>query len=102
MLPKKNRLPYSVRLISPKQKNHNLFIVKYAANSIGEPRFRIIIAKRIEKSAVKRNRMRRVLHQLIQEQLAQFPSGYDYLFLVKKPFATLSEEDKKTLLRSVV
>jgi ribonuclease P protein component len=48
------------------------------------PQFAVSIGKKIAKKAHDRNKLRRQVQQLIQENLPSFPP-YKYLFLPKKP-----------------
>lgn len=86
MLPKSYRLPHSIRLVRSKTFNHPLFLLKYTTSTNETPRFGVVISKKIDKRAVKRNRMRRLLHTFIQDNLSLFPPGYDYLFIVTRLF----------------
>lgn len=93
MLPRTYRLPHSSRLYHPKSFTHPLFIIKYAPSPEGKTRFGIVVSKKVDKRATARNRMRRLLHTFIQERLSAFPKNTDYLFIVKKPFTTLTPDD---------
>lgn len=97
MLPKLQRLPHSVRLHVARSLRTEFFIVKTAPNNLALSRFGVVISKKVDKRAVVRNRMRRLIHQAIYEQQSWISGGYDTLFLVQKPFVKLSE----TLIQEV-
>lgn len=73
MLPKSYRLPYSIRLSGGFSIKHPLFIAKVADSEGINPRFGVVISKKIDKRSVKRNRMRRLLHTFIYNNLDSFP-----------------------------
>ena len=96
MLPKSFRLPSSVKLSSTHSFHHPLFSLKYSHPTQSNPRFGIVISKKIDKRATARNRMRRLLQTYIQSNLTLFPAR-DYVFIVKKTFDELTEQDAKQL-----
>lgn len=56
------------------------------------PKLNIIVSKKIAKAAVKRNRMRRLVHQAAQELLSGLDPGFEGLFFVHKDFSGESSE----------
>ena len=58
-------------------------------------RFAVIVSKKVEKSAVKRNRIRRRVYEALRKNLDLIPKEMDYLFVVyskeigKMPFTEL-------------
>lgn len=46
-------------------------------------RFAIVVSSKVSKKAVERNRIKRVLRELIRERLDQFPAGADYLIVLR-------------------
>jgi ribonuclease P protein component len=99
MLPSSHRLPHGKRLPTGRTFKHPLFLVKVAPNSEANSRFGIIISKKIDKRAVKRNRMRRLLQQFIQSHLSLFPHQADFLFIVHNAFEMLPEDLESELTR---
>lgn len=92
MLQQANRLPHTQRISKGKSFTCSFFLVKYTANDLTQPRFGIIISKKVDKRATVRNRIRRLLHQFIQDHLSDFPKGKDYLFIIHLPFSELTDE----------
>lgn len=92
MLPKIQRLPHSLRLVTSRSLRTDVLLVKTASNNLDTPRFGVVISKKIDKRAVVRNRMRRLLHQAIADRFLKFASGKDTLFIVQKPFERLDEK----------
>ncbi|CAN5187821.1 hypothetical protein BH09PAT1_BH09PAT1_7050 [soil metagenome] len=89
MLPKSIRLPHSVRLSRSNTYKAPSFLMKYSLGEQECSRFGVIISKKVDKRAVKRNYMRRLLHTFIQENLSLFPKGYDAIFIVTSLFEEL-------------
>jgi len=98
MLPKSHRLPHSVRLTRAQSLRTDLFVVKSALNNLGTSRFGVVISKKVDKRAVGRNRMRRLINQAILTHFLPTSRGQDTLFIVQKPFVQLPEQ----LLEEVV
>lgn len=60
-----------------------LVTVKYTANSRrSHSRCTVVVSKKVLKSAVGRNRIRRRLYEIIRHQLPHFTGAYDVVFLV--------------------
>ena len=90
MLPKQHRLPLRTDLIEVKEKGRlfqgKLFSLLVAKRETPHPsRFAFIISTKVHKKAVKRNHARRLLSEAIRELLPQMKSGFDGVFLAKKP-----------------
>lgn len=99
MLPSSHRLPHGKRISSGTTFKNSLFLLKTASNKEENSRFGIIISKKIDKRAVKRNRMRRLLQQFIQDHLSLFPHQADFLFIVHNAFEMLPEDLESELTR---
>ena len=54
----------------------------YTKNTRGFTRVAVVISKKIEKSAVKRNRARRRVYEAIRLNIDKFPKATDYVFVV--------------------
>src|SRR5579872_1892261 len=83
MLKRQFRLPARSRLKRPFTFSTDLFTVKYATCTLPYSRFGFIVTKAVDKRAVVRNRMRRVLRSCIEERLSLIVPGYDMLFFLK-------------------
>lgn len=84
MIPRLNRLP-TTRLNSSKLINSENFTLRFANNSLTYNRFAFVVGKKIDKGAVVRNRLKRVLRELSFKNNL-LPEGIDLLFIVKKNF----------------
>ncbi len=76
-----------------------LFTVKYVANNRRKySRFSVVISKKVLKSAVGRNRVRRRLYEYIRLHLADFSGVYDVVIICTSselrslPYAELSSQ----------
>ena len=58
------------------------FSLVFAPNQHGKQRFAVVISKKVIKSAVGRNRVRRRVYEAIRLNLAEIPESYDYIFIV--------------------
>jgi len=85
MIPRLNRLP-TTRLISSKVISSDFFTLRYVKNDLSYNRFAFVVGKKIDKKAVVRNRLKRVLREIAYTKSLSFPRGVDMLFLVKKNF----------------
>lgn len=54
----------------------------YAPNSRGHQRFGVVVSKKVLKSAVGRNRIRRRMYEAIRLELPEFTAHQDCLFVV--------------------
>lgn len=60
-----------------------LITVKYSKNPKREdPRFSVVISKKVLKSAVRRNRVRRRIYELIHQKISNLNGVYDMVFIV--------------------
>lgn len=68
-----------------------------ANNMRGFTRFAVVVSKKVEKSAVRRNRIRRRIYEVLRQNIAMIPKERDYVFvvyskeLIKTPFQELEK-----------
>lgn len=74
--------------------------VKFVQNSVGNPRFAIVVGTKVSKNAVDRNRVRRQYREICKEAMAKFPAC-DIALLVSKPALALSFQEKRDRLVKV-
>lgn len=65
-------------------------------------RFAFIVSAKTEKSAVKRNKARRQLREIIREQLSCVKPGLDVAITIKKPFLELDFAEKEKEAKNVL
>lgn len=86
MLKKQNRLPADESFSGERIFSSPFFLAKLKKNSLKDPRFGFVVSKRVEKRAVARNRLKRLLSNTVQEEFLN-DAGYDMLIIIKKPFS---------------
>ena len=71
-------------------------------NSRGFQRFAVVVSKKIDKSAVGRNRIRRRVYEAIRIELANAPKKHDFIFVVySKEVATMDFRELRSLISSL-
>lgn len=98
MIPRLNRLP-SARLTSSQAVGTPLFTLRFVKNNLSHPRFAFVVSKRIDKRAVIRNRLKRVLREIAYEELLGKEQGVDILFIVKKNFTDVPRSELQTTVQ---
>lgn len=103
MIPRLNRLP-STSILSGVTAASPYFILKATRNTLSYHRFAFVVSKRIDKRAVVRNRLKRILREIAYVSSLPYPLGMDILFIVKKNFSQvdnvrMQEEVKKSIER---
>ncbi|MBU1127025.1 MAG: ribonuclease P protein component [Patescibacteria group bacterium] len=88
MLSKKNRFPLKKDFTAFKTKaalyQSPIFGLLVLENKEDVLRFGFIVSKKIDKRAVVRNRIKRVLSEAVFLNLGKIKHGYDFVFLAKK------------------
>lgn len=100
MLPKAYRLPATIKLRAPQSISLPFFRIQVEENNLACSRFGFIVTKKIDKRAVIRNRLKRVLREAVKE-LLQTTKGYDVLFIVTKNFAHVSTKEIQEIIAKV-
>lgn len=75
--------------------------VKYIQNDLDSSRFAFIISLKISKKAVKRNRLKRQLREIIRLDLKKIKKGIDIIILTRPGILDLGYNDLKKELLSV-
>lgn len=101
MIPRLNRLP-STRLQSSQLVSTSLFTLRFTRNNLYYPRFAFVVSKRIDKRAVVRNRLKRVLRQIAYEKTLTKTVGLDLLFIVKKNFIEVPMQELETVVENAL
>jgi len=101
MIPRLNRLP-SARLTSSQVVGTPLFTLRFVRNNLSYSRFAFVVSKRIDKRAVIRNRLKRVLREIAYEELLRKEQGVDVLFIVKKNFSAVPRSELQTIVQQAL
>lgn len=56
-------------------------------------RFGFVVSTKISKSAVVRNKVKRILREAVTKVISEVKAGYDCVFLVKTPILNSNKED---------
>ena len=88
MLPKKYRLRKRKEIEKifkeGKSKNLNLVFIRFLKNNLGYPRFCFIVSKKVSNKATKRNKVKRLLREVVRKEiLPTLETNYDYLIIAK-------------------
>ena len=61
----------------------HLITLKYIANpNRSKPRFAVVVSKKVHKSAIGRNRIRRRIYEVLRRELPELQPKHDMVFLV--------------------
>jgi ribonuclease P protein component len=109
MLEKKLRLRKETKFDKSQSFTSPFFVLKFTKNEQTFSRFGFVVSKKIDKRAVVRNRLKRQIRSCIETNLDKIASGYDLLFVLKKPLLkkttaeikriTWEELDRQKLLK---
>lgn len=103
MLPKKNRLKLDrdfSKLFKTGHSNYGRFVgVKIKDNQLDYNRFSIIVSNKINKSAVKRNYIKRKVSTIIKELNKNCLNGFDCAIIV---LLDVKKEDYKQVQKEIV
>ena len=105
MLPKKSRISrelFSKLLLDSKYINFPTFSLRYLNNSeIKETRIGVSVSKKVSKSAVVRNTVRRRVYTTTSSLFKNFPSGF-FLFVAKPGAEKLKGEKLKEEIKKLL
>ena len=75
----------------------------FAENTRGFTRVAVVVSKKVDKTAVGRNRIRRRIYEAIRKNFDDVAKRQDYIFVVFVPdVKTMSEKDLENLLAELV
>lgn len=98
MLPKESRLTddYDFRRVKRLGRSYTgrLFRLTVAPQKVvGPPRFGFVISTKIDKRAAVRNRIKRLLREILRARLVKIPNGFDLVFVVHPKIVGKSYEE---------
>jgi len=96
MLKKTNRLPARQKFDNPNLFRSSLFTAKFSKNNMEVNRFGFVVRKALDKRAVARNRIKRLIRSCIEEMIDEIQSGWDMLFVLEK--GIIGKERKEIFL----
>lgn len=102
MLPAHNRLSLTERLVRPKTIRSSFFTLRTASSPTKFSRVGLIISKKVDKRAVKRNRLRRIITATLQPYLIQLQAPTDMLFVLKPLPGSATEEELRNEVLTIL
>ena len=100
MFKRENRLVTSVRFNSSILFSAVQFIVKEKKNNLLLNRFGIVVSKKIDKRAVVRNRVKRMLRTILVNLNKNMDPGHDILFITKAPILNKTKEENYSVVKN--
>lgn len=86
--------------------SHPFFVLIKRANGLDRTRYCVIVSKKLERSAVKRNKRRRQINEIIRllEKESLVPSSvpFDIVLIARRPVAKASYDDLSKNLRTLL
>lgn len=75
----------------------------FVPNERGFTRMAVVVSKKVNKTAVGRNRIRRRIYEVLRENIKLIPEKYDYVFVVFSPdVITMPRGELEKLLGELV
>ena len=75
----------------------------FAENTKGFTRMAVVVSKKVARTAVERNRIRRRVYEVLRNNFDQIPAKMDYIFVVySKDVLKMKSEDLEKLLGELV
>lgn len=98
MFKRKNRVPGNTRFRNAYLFSTPLFEIKIKKNKLPFNRFAVVVAKKIDKRATVRNKIKRLVRSILQELYGSMITGLDLIFIGKKNILkTTSVQIKKNM-----
>ena len=103
MLPKIYRLTKNKDFVQIVEKGQYAFAyeigIKWIKNNLPHSRFGIAVSLKIDKRAVVRNRIKRIIRSVLSNNINKIATGFDFLILVKPDIKKMNyEQIQKKLL----
>ena len=75
----------------------------FVENNRGFTRFAVVVSKRVEKSAVMRNRIRRRIYEILRRNFDSIPKKTDYIFVVfDKNILTMQNKEIEEIVSKLI
>jgi len=111
MLPKinriKNKKDFEAIFKNSASFKNNIFIFKIAKNGLAETRFGFVISQKVSKKATVRNKIKRILSEIIKIEFKNIKSGLDIVLIAlsgieKKEFSYIQENFLSLMSRAKI
>ena len=100
MLKKQNRLQRINKTKEAQTFPTPLFNLKISKGEESEKRFGFIVSKKVSKSAVLRNKTKRILRSAIEEDLEKIVNGKEIIIISKRKLEWKQKEEVKEILEN--
>lgn len=108
MLAKKYRLSRRGAGLSPGKEKKNtttassaFFSLKRRGPGSGDSRFSVVVPKKIARSAVSRNRIKRMIYAWLEKKRGHIDKGFDFVLILKAGGASLEKEEIEEKLNNL-
>lgn len=102
MFNRQNRLPRGIGFYNSRNFPTTLFVLKVKENGLIVNRFGIVVSKKIDKRAVVRNRIKRMLRQILVDLNKEMTIGHDMLFIVRIGIINKNNDQTKIIIRQIL
>ena len=102
MLKKQNRLLRLSKTKDAQTFSNPLFNLKISKGELGAKKFGFIVSKKVSKSAVLRNKTKRVLRSVIEDDLEIITPGNDFLIISKRKLDWIDKDKVKEVLENTL
>ncbi len=93
MLKKKYRLGSKTKIKFEKFFSSSFYSLKTSKNNLSYNRYRFVVSKKIDKKAVVRNKIKRMLNSCMENIFGEVKTGYDMIFIAKKEINSIVSQD---------
>lgn len=102
MLKRENRLLPGIRFNNSFTVSVPEFVLKKKENELLINRFGIVVSKKIDKRAVIRNKIKRMLRTILIDLNEKMIPGHDILFIVKPAILSKTKEENYLIVKSAL
>ena len=93
----KNNYDFNRIIEKQEYRKNKYFVVYFATNLLNHAQFGISVGKKIGKSVV-RNRLKRQVRSIVDENKKYYSNGLDYIIMVRKSCLSISYQEMKIQL----
>lgn len=102
MFKRENRLAPGVGFKNSYQLFSPEFVLKEKRNDLSLNRFGIVVSKKIDKRAVARNKIKRMLRDILVDLNKNMVNGHDILIIVKTGIVRKTKEENYSIIKNAL
>lgn len=107
MLASKNRIKRKIDFVRNEidgklYQSKSFGVSVYNRKDESDSRFGFIISTKISKSAVKRNKIKRILSEIVRQNLSKIKRGQDTVFLIKPSIVRLTKKEIENEVAKII